>query len=293
MANTPKLKSAKVKSEDDAQYSAAKLEEEEKLQELNESVQNGITLNDSDEPQEYEMLCGYKDKDGVMHRTFTIREMNGRDEEAIDRPDFKQNSSKAISALLSRLVQSIGTLNRKDFKPNEWDNIIKSLYTGDQDYILMQIRRQSVGNEIEVTNKCPSCGMKLHTFVDIDELEIVPFNGEREAEFDLVKGFTDKKGVTHKTGKIRLATGFDRELLTPVAKRSLAKANTLLLTRLCVFDGGVRIDEDDIRNLVVRDREKLTQLLADMAFGYKLQVDVTCDQCGEEFTASLNAVNFT
>lgn len=292
MGKTPKLKSAKPTG-DDAAYSAAKLEEEESRNDLETALNNGITLADSDEPTEYTMPCGYKDKDGVLHTTYTIREMTGRDEEAIDKPDMQQNPSKAINEILSRVVQSIGSIRRIDCKPDEWKNIIKSLYTGDQDTILMQIRKQSIGSEITAKHRCPNCKQKLTTIMDIDELETIPFKGETKAHFELPRGYKDKSGNVHREGTIRLATGLDREILTPAARKSLSRGNTLLLTRLCSFDDGLKVDDDVTANLVVRDREYLTEIMNDMAFGYNMQVDITCDQCGEEFTASLSAVNFT
>lgn len=293
MAKTPKLRGANTPSNgvDDATYSAAKLEEKEMRQDVQKAIDNGISLADSDELEEHEMLCGYTDHDGVLHKTFTVREMTGRDEEAIDQ--YKNNPSKAINVLLSRVVQSIGTLERKNFTPEGWNSVIRELYTGDQDVILMQVRRDSVGNEIEAKHRCPNCKQKLTTIVDIDELEIVPFKGTTVEDFELVRGFKDKRGVVHKTGKIRLATGLDREILLPIAKKNLSKANTVLLTRLCSFDDGMKVDDDVTSNLVVKDRERLTSIMNDMAFGYNMNVEVTCDQCGEEFVAQFSALNFT
>ena len=251
-------------------------------------------FNDSDDEFVFEMLAGYKDKDGVTHKEFTLREMTGKDEEAIHKSDVKSNGSKVVSVLLSRCVTRIGTLTPKSLGKQKWEELIKSLLTGDQDYMLIQLRKMSIGDEIELNHVCPNkdCKAKLNTVLSIDELEVIPFSGERVIEFELPRGYKDKKGVLHKTGTLRLPTGLDREVLTPLAKTNLAKAETVMLTRLCKFDDGAYIDDDVMGSLSIRDREYLQKLLQEHFFGVKLETEITCDSCGETFMGSFNASNF-
>jgi len=91
---------------------------------------------------------------------------------------------------------------------------------------------------------------------------------------------------------MRLPTGLDREVLTPLAKTNLAKAETVMLTRLCKFDDGAYVDDDVMSSLSIRDREYLQKLLQEHYFGVKLETEVTCDSCGETFLGSFNASNF-
>lgn len=244
------------------------------------------------EDRVYELLAGYTDENGVLHKTFTIREMTGKDEEAIQRADVKNNGAKIISTLLIRCVMSIGTILKKDVEPKKWENIIKSLYVNDQDIILLEIRRISLGEELEANHVCPECKTKLQTVMNIDELDVRPFNGQHKIPFTLIRGYKDKRGEVHKTGFMRIPNGYDREVLTPLAKKNLAKAETTMLTRICKFDDGIYIDDDVMASLTTKDRNYLTSLMHDNNFGVKMSVVVTCDSCGEEFEANLNAVNF-
>lgn len=275
--------------------SKSKVANNESEELLNEAVEQGITLADEEESIVFEMLAGYKDSDGVTHKEFTLREITGKDEEAIHKSDVKGNSSKVVSILLTRCVTRIGTLTPKSVGGRaKWEEIIKSLYVGDQDYMLLQLRKISIGEELEVDHICPNkeCKAKLHTILDIDELDIIPFGEEREIEFELPRGYKDKKGVVHSTGTMRLPTGLDREILTPLAKTNLAKAETVMLTRLCKFDDGAYIDEDVMSSLSIRDREYLQKLLQEHYFGVKLETEVVCDSCGESFMGTFNASNF-
>lgn len=273
--------------------SKAKVEENEDNI-LEEAVKQEITLSDEESPEVFKMLAGYKDSDSVIHTEFTLREMTGKDEEAIHKSDIKGNASKVVSVLLSRCMTSIGTITPKSVGRQKWEEIVKGLYTGDQDYILMQLRKLSIGDDIELNHVCPNreCKAKLKTYLEVDELEVIPFSGERSIEFELPRGYKDKKNVLHKTGTMRLPTGVDREVLTPLAKTNLAKAETTMLTRLCRFDDGAYVDDDVMSSLTIRDREYLQNLLQEHYFGVKLEMEVTCDVCGESFMGTLNASNF-
>jgi hypothetical protein len=271
--------------------------ERETVDELEDNLNDAVTSEAEVEDCEnkvYNLLAGYVDENGTEHKTFTIREMTGKDEEAIHKSDVKSNGSKVISTLLCRCVMSIGDIEKKDVSPKEWENIIKSLYTGDQDIILLEIRKNSIGTTLEADHVCPNpdCKTKLRTIIDMDELEIRPFSGMREIPFTLIKGYTDKKGVTHKEGFMRMPNGTDREVLTPLAKRNLARAETVMLTRICRFSDGAFIDDSVMSNLTTKDRNYLIKLMQDNSFGIEMTADVTCDTCGEEFKVNLNVTNF-
>lgn len=280
-------------------HSEAESNEREAQREYNESVdsivENRVNTVTNDSNTVYDLLAGYIDSDGGVHKTFTIREMNGTDEEYINRSDIKSNGAKVATALLTRCVTSVGSLTKKDMKnPKDWENIFKNMLTGDRDKIILEIRRQSIGETIETAHVCPNpeCKAKLKTEVSLDELEINEFNGMREIPFVLPKGYTDKKGELHREGMMRRPNGLDSELLTPMAKNNIAKAETLLLTRLCRFDDGTYVDESVMASLSIKDRQYLQKLLAENQFGIEMSVYVTCTQCGEEFKGSLNSTNF-
>lgn len=262
---------------------------------ITEIAEDTQSLSGSDENEVHDLLAGYVDKDGVCHKTFTIREMTGADEEYINRADIKSNGARVITALLSRCVLSVGTLTKKSVgNPKEWENIFKDMLSGDRDIIMLAIRRESIGDTIEVTHTCPNpdCKAKLKTVVSLDELAINEFDGIREMPFELPKGYRDRKGEFHKKGIMRRPNGLDGELLTPLAKNNLAKAETTLLTRICRFEDGTHIDESIMSGLTKRDRDYLLSVLNDHPMGVDMTVDVMCDRCGEYFKGNLNQSNF-
>lgn len=237
------------------------------------------------------LLAGYVDENGFLHKTFTYREMNGKDEEAINKADVRANGGKLANILISRCVSEIGSLTKKEHH-KDWDNIVRSLYGGDLDYMLLKIREISKGKEISIEHKCPECKTKLKTTFSIDELGVNPFNDLREIPFTLPRGYKDPKGEIHTEGVLRRITGLDRELIVPIMKKNNAQAVTMLLSRLMQFNDGAYVTNDCVSNMSTRDREYLENLISENDFGVDMSVEVTCSNCGEDLSGVIGQSNF-
>ena len=238
-------------------------------------------------------LKGYKDENGVVHTEFEYREMNGTDEEAIAKPKVKSSGSMVTRVILERCITRIGTIEKESVKPSEWTNIIQSLAIGDQDFAMLKIREISLGDEFEVSHKCPSCKTKINSVFTLDELPLVPYNGLEEIEFELPRGYKDKDGKVHKTGVLRHATGLDREALDKVVSQNPSMANTLLLARCIKSLGTAPITDDLLRNLSMRDRNHLFALIRDNSFGYDVSdFEIECPNCERELNISFNQTDF-
>lgn len=241
----------------------------------------------------YQFLAGYVDENEVVHKDFTIKEITGEEEEAIAKSGIKENGGKVVRTILERCITSIGELTPK-IGSTKWREVIQKLSVPDQDFALMKIRVETLGAEIEMTHKCPNpeCKADLNSVIDMSELEVAPFNGNFEMDFELPRGYVDKDGKVHKVGKLRYPNGFDREILDTVAKTNLGTANTMLITRCMMSLEDVKIHDGIIRSMGLKDREYLLGLLQANSYGVKLETELTCSSCGQSFKTSLNLVNF-
>lgn len=240
---------------------------------------------------EYDLIAGYKDKDGKLHTTFTIRPIDGEDEEFLAR--FQQSTiHKATGALLERCVLSIGTINKKDVKKNEWHNIIQNLYVADQDAILLRLREVSVGEEVQAKHKCTDCGALITTSFLVDDLDIIEWDGEEGIAFNLPKGYMDDNGEVHQDGILLYPKGVDREAVAPIASKNAARGRTLLLTRIMKFDDETPVNEKVLKKLTLGDRNYLSRLLDEHQFGMDVDIEIECPECGNTFTGALNITNF-
>lgn len=259
--------------------------------------ENTRSLNDEIEVSEdglvhdVPLLAGYVDKDGVLHSTFTYREMNGKDEEAISKADVRQNGAKMVNVLVERCVVQIGTLTKKECGAR-WGTIIREMLGGDLDYMAFKIRELSKGKEVEFQHKCPNCGTKLSTIVNTDEFQIKPYMGQSAIDFTLARGYKDGKGEVHKDGVIRLPNGFDREIVTPLFKKNVSTAMTMMLTRLIAFNDGALVTQNNVNEMTLRDREILEKIIKENTFGIDTTLELVCSSCGQDISGEVGQSNF-
>lgn len=237
------------------------------------------------------LLAGYVDDDGVLHNTFTYREMTGKDEEAINRGDVKANGAKVVNIICERCVTEIGTLTKKEAGA-KWGQIIRSMLGGDLDYMAFKIREFSKGKEIEFTHKCKECGEKLKTIVETSEFGINEFKGQSVLDFTLLRGYKDNKGQIHKDGQLRLPNGFDREVVTPHFKKNVSTATSLLISRLITFNDGAMVTQKNVTEMSLRDRKVLEDLLSENTFGLDTNIEIYCDVCGADLSGEVGQSNF-
>lgn len=262
--------------------------ESENIRTLNDEVEIGEDGLVHDVP----LLAGYLDKDGILHSTFTYREMTGKDEEAINKADVRANGAKVVNTLVERCVVQIGTLTKKECGVR-WGTIIREMLGGDLDYMAFKIRELSKGKEVEFVHKCPNCGTKLNTIINTDEFNIKPFMGQSAIDFELVRGYKDGKGQIHKDGVIRLPNGFDREIVTPLFKKNGSTATSMLLTRLIKFNDDAMVTQGLVSEMSLRDREVLEKIIKENTFGIDTTIEnLMCDSCGQDISGEVGQSNF-
>jgi hypothetical protein len=76
----------------------------------------------------YSLLDGYKDTDGTIHKDFEVDEMTGAEEEAISKPEIRNNGAKVIRTILERCCTRIGSLTRNNLGSTKWREVIQNLY---------------------------------------------------------------------------------------------------------------------------------------------------------------------
>lgn len=246
------------------------------------------------EGETFELIQGYIDEEGTIHKDFEVVEMTGADEEAISKNEIKHNGAKILRTIIERCCVRIGNIHKSEVKRDKWIEVIQNLSVGDQDFIVLKIREISIGTIIESSYECPNpdCKCKITNEVDVDELEVLPYKGVSKIPFELPKGIKDKDGNLMKKGHLRLPNGLDREVLDGVIRKNVGRANTLMLAR-CITDlEGKGVYDEIIRNLTIKDRNYLLKILEEHKFGIDMTMTVVCPSCDEEFRANLNATNF-
>lgn len=218
--------------------------------------------------------------DGKTVRDAEIRELNGSDEEAIDR--VSRNSLRFFDKLLQLGVVSLGGTAPTTEQ-------LKQLYVGDRDSLMLDIRIATFGPELEmVAVRCPGCQDLVDFTVDLSTI-VRRGLPEGSPTVDLRGG---------RIATVRFPTGEDQEHIMAETEATTGQTNTLLLARclehIDIPSAGIRIpgSADTALKLGIADRRKILMYLAEHAPGPQtMSLTVAHDRCGKEVPLPLTVAD--
>lgn len=244
---------------------------------------------------EFELPIGVCDEDGRVHRTGTLRKMNGRDEAILADPQNQRNGGKLVTELLSSCIVSLGDLKSTNAAT------VAEMYSADRNYLLLQLRGATFGNELQATYKCPSCGSNHEVTEELDALPVKRLGDDESAgeiRIRLEDGYVDSQGVVHHAMVMRLPTGADESAVAPQMRKNASLGKNALLARCLKSLGDVpahrlnAIGPKLLAELTMTDRRLIDRALNSAAPGVDLIRNLECPSCGHEFKSSLDLSHF-
>jgi hypothetical protein len=115
---------------------------------------------------EYEVTLpiGFTDQTGRVHRLATIRKMRGHEEALLY--DTSYSAGKLVTELLRCCLVRLGDLE----SVNADD--VSQLYTADRNYLLLELRRITLGDKLSAVYICPRCSNNISVLEDLSQLEV-------------------------------------------------------------------------------------------------------------------------
>jgi hypothetical protein len=202
---------------------------------------------------------------GEVVKTAEVRELTGKDEEAIGKTI---GVGRILLTILNRAVTKIGD------KPVT-ESVLDSLLSGDRDALMLGIYKATFGNTAEFSSYCDGCNDNKVVEINIDEdikiKTLIDPIGDRNFT---VKGKNSEFLVTLPTGLTQ------RELSTSTDKTG-AELSTLLLEQTVLEIDGVSVyGKQQILNLGILDRQTIAQEIIKRNPGPQLNdIHVTCPDC--------------
>lgn len=217
---------------------------------------------------------GYVNSAGEVITEVEVKELNGRDEEAIAKAT---NIGRVISAILSRGTVRVG-------EEPVTEEILEQMYAGDRDAVLLGIYKATFGPTADLAAFCTGCKdyKSLQVNVD-DDIRVVKLADPIGSRRFTVKGKKDEYTLVLPTGKTQ------KELLIN-SDKTMAELTTMLL------EGTIReinnrpvFSTSQIQEIGVADRRKISDALSKKAFGPVFdEVTAACPDCGGEVAAPIN-----
>ena len=242
---------------------------------------------------EVRLPIGYVDAAGNNHRRAFLRKMRGHEEALLYDPALA--GGRLVSELLGGCILRLGDLEQVDAQ------ILAELYSADRNYLLLELRRITLGDRMPATYHCTGCRSPVAVTEDLATLDVRHFpEGElpQDIHLELEDGYVDRHGQRHTTLTLTLPRGGDEQFVASLADKDPLKAQDALMLRCIKKFGdlpkaaleayGVKI----LRELTMGDRLRLQGSFNGQTPGVNFVRQVQCGACGTQFEGLLDVANF-
>jgi hypothetical protein len=242
---------------------------------------------------EFDLPIGLRDANDDVHRRAAIRKMRGHEEALLY--DRALGPGDLVGHIIAGTLLRLGSLEVPGL------DVVGRMYSADRNYLLLRIRRATLGDEMTAGYTCPGCGAEVRTVERLDEIPVRGLeDGEdpEAIEVELEDGYTDRSGTEHRSLTLRLPRGEDEVFVSPSLERDSMKAADALTLRCIRRFGTLPVAELEayglriLRELSFGDRLRIQRALNDDAPGANLRRRIHCNGCGTRFERLLDVTDF-
>jgi hypothetical protein len=195
-----------------------------------------------------------------------LRPLTGREEEWVT-----QHADTSSAKMTTRILSSCFV--RLENVPVDPD-IIGKLLVGDRDFLILQLRRMTLGDRFAAVFSCPACERRMDVEFLAQDIFVAP---RPQSALTYTWQLDDQRPPI----RFRLPNGADQEA---VADLFPEEAVDVLLARCVVDDGGIPPTRAE-REAVIAEMDRLAPQI-------DLELDLNCPECGHSFTTPFDCTAF-
>src|SRR6185503_2224206 len=195
-----------------------------------------------------------------------LRSLTGREEEWLT-----QHAGMPSAHLATKLLSAC-FVRLEDVPVNS--EMIDKLLVGDRDYLILQLRRMTLGDRFAAVFSCPACKRAMDVEFLAQDISIEP-------RLQNVTAYTWASEDAQRVVRYRLPNGADQEA---VADLSAGEAVEALLARCVIDDGGTPLGVEE-RVAVIAEMDRLAPQI-------DLELELNCPECGHSFTTPFDCTSF-
>jgi hypothetical protein len=217
---------------------------------------------------------GFLSNSGEVITVVEVRELTGRDEEAIAKSN---NIGRVLTTILSRGTVSIG-------EEPATEEMLDRMFAGDRDAVLLGIYRATFGDDVDLDTYCSGCTDYKTIQINVqDDVEVKRLEDVVSQRLFTVNGKKNTYLCTLPTGKVQ------KELLINSDKTVAELTTTLLEGTVREINGRTVLSRSQVQEIGIVDRRLIGDALMIRTFGPVLdEVKATCPDCGGEVVAPIN-----
>src|SRR5262245_12656850 len=114
----------------------------------------------------FELPGGLVTSDGNRLTEAELQPFTGREEEWLA-DHANAPSAVAVTRVLSSCLARIGNVAGTP-------ELVRSLLVGDRDYLMLQLRRMTLGERVQAVLACPACGKNIDVEFDVADVPVEP-----------------------------------------------------------------------------------------------------------------------
>ena len=221
-----------------------------------------------------ELPGGYLNAAGEVIKFAEVRELTGKDEEAISK---STNMAKALLTALQRGTVKVG-------EEPATEKLLDSMLVGDRDALLLGIIKATFGSKSTVSGWCGNCSEPKEVEIDIDtDIKTKILTEPVEGRVFTVKGKKNEYTV-------QLPNGVVQKEMVNNAEKTAAELTTVVLenTVMKINESPV-YSKMQVQNLPVADRRVIVEEMNLRAPGPQFDdVLVNCPNCESEVRVPIN-----
>jgi len=196
-----------------------------------------------------------------------LRPLTGREEEWV------AQHANTPSAMMATRILSACFVRLDELTVDS--NIIRKLLVGDRDYLILQLRRMTLGERIAAVFSCPACRVAMDVEFLVQDIP-VETRPQETATYTWQLKDIDRPPV-----RFRLPNGADQEAVATLAGN---EAVDVLFARCVIDDGGKPLTRDE-RVAMIAEMDRLAPQV-------DLELDLHCPECGHSFATPFDCTAF-
>jgi len=225
-------------------------------------------------------------------RDASIREMTAGMRRKVVARKNQKNPAKGITEVLFGCVETLAGA-----PPTVHD--LNALTEGDRDFLLLAIRRESLGDTVTTQMPCPNCNEEIQFELDLNQIRINSL--EKGTDYELVNGTPVTSVENDDLGllvKMRFPTGFDWIALSPKLRTDPMEANYEIYARILkLWQRGEDANAgpftpDFVDSLSLKEITWFERACRKAQPGPDWFIRVTCDLCGRKTLLDLSDSDF-
>lgn len=223
----------------------------------------------------FELPCGYIDQNNVLHTDVVVRGLTGEEEDILGSRNMPV--AQKFNTIISRCLLRVGPYS----DPREVDKIVEALPQGDRIFLLLAVRRVSLGEEMPFISKCPSCEKESMLKVELGSLET------KKMKDPMVRAYNVTLPKSGKQARMVVLDGRGEKIINKAAQTGKDIMSASILARIESIDSKPA-SIDVLKKLPLADRNFLRTIWEEYEGGVETEIQIDCGHCGEEYATSVD-----